>query len=107
MFEIRLSCVTPDVLTYPHSQELSNARVTLQAIRLALDSLVVELGLFQKRVDSVLSDLTSGNNYFITFVNLTPIPFLPPILTLFSLAFISLKLNNRAIYTRKNKTRLT
>ena len=89
MFESGLSCVTPDVLTYPCSQELLNARVILQAIRLALDSLVITRA-WSFSTEAVLSNLTSGNNYFPTFVNLTPIPFLPPILTLFFLAFISL-----------------
>ena len=83
MFEARLSCVTPDVLTYLRSQELPNARVILQAIRLALDSLVITRA-WSFSTEAVLSILTSGNNYFPTFVNLTPIPFLPPILTLFS-----------------------
>ena len=89
MFESGLSCVTPDVLTYPCSQELLNARVILQAIRLALDSLVITRA-WSFSTEAVLSILTSGNNYFPTFVNLTPISFLPPILTLFFLAFISL-----------------
>ena len=75
--------VWPDVLTYPRSQELPNARVILQAIRLALDSLVITRA-WSFSTEAVLSILTSGNNYFPTFVNLTPIPVLPPILTLFS-----------------------
>ena len=92
MFEIRLSCVSPDVLTYPRSQELPNARVILQAIRLLLDSLVITRA-WSFSTEAVLSILTSCNNYFPVFVNLTPIPFLPPILTLFSLASISLTLS--------------